>query len=108
LALAHSQGRERNCLYGIIDVFSQGGRLILVKLVLEAIPIYWMYLFFIPKGILEKIEQLSDNFVWSISRKKRGIALVKWYVVSIPKHMRGWVLKNIHYFKKYLVSKCVW
>ena len=33
---------------------SREGRLVLVKSVLEAIPVYWMYLAWIPKGILEK------------------------------------------------------
>jgi len=38
---------------------SQGGRLILVKYVLETIPAYWMSLAFIPKGVLQNIGQLS-------------------------------------------------
>jgi len=33
---------------------SRVGRLVLVKLVLEVIPVYWMSLEWIPKGILEK------------------------------------------------------
>ena len=34
---------------------SRAGRLSLKKVVLEAIPVYWMSLAWIPKGILEKI-----------------------------------------------------
>jgi hypothetical protein len=34
---------------------SREGRLTLVKSVLEAIPVYWMSLAWIPKGVLEKV-----------------------------------------------------
>jgi hypothetical protein len=37
---------------------SRAGRLVLVKAVLEAIPVYWMSLSWIPKGILEKVRRL--------------------------------------------------
>jgi hypothetical protein len=37
---------------------SRVGRLVLVKEFLEAIPIYWMSLAWIPKGILEKMRKL--------------------------------------------------
>jgi hypothetical protein len=34
---------------------TKGGRLILFRGVLEAIPLYWMLLAWIPKGVLERI-----------------------------------------------------
>jgi hypothetical protein len=39
-----------------------GGRLTLVKSVLEAIPIFWHALAYIPKGVLEKIRKKVLNF----------------------------------------------
>jgi hypothetical protein len=87
---------------------SRGGRLILVKSILEAIPIYWMSLVFVPKDILEKTKQLSYRFLWSGSREKKGIALAKRWAMALPKDMGGWGLKNIHSFSKALEAKCVW
>jgi hypothetical protein len=43
---------------------SRAGRLVLIKSVLEAIPVYWMSLSWIPKGILEKARKLSFSYLW--------------------------------------------
>lgn len=44
---------------------SRAGRLVLVKSVLEAIPVYWMFLSWIPKGILERVRRICFRFLWS-------------------------------------------
>jgi hypothetical protein len=43
---------------------SRGGRLVLIKYVLEAIPILWHTLAHIPKGILEKVRKCCFNYLW--------------------------------------------
>jgi len=43
---------------------SRAGRLTLIKSVLEAILVYWMTLAWIPKGILNKIQQICCRFLW--------------------------------------------
>ena len=40
---------------------SRGGKLILIKSVLEALPVYWMH-FWIPVGIIEKIRKICFKF----------------------------------------------
>ena len=44
---------------------SRVGRLVLVKVVLEAMPMYWMALIWIPRGILEKTKRICFSFIWS-------------------------------------------
>jgi hypothetical protein len=44
---------------------SHVGRLVLVKSMLESIPVYWMSLSWIPKGILEAARKLTFRFLWS-------------------------------------------
>jgi hypothetical protein len=56
---------------------SRAGRLTLTKEVLEAIPVYWMSLAWIPKGILEKIRKICSRFIWSGSRRKNHSTLGK-------------------------------
>ena len=51
---------------------SRVGRLVLVKLVIEVIPVYWMSLSWIPKGILEATRKLSSKFLWSGSCNPLG------------------------------------
>jgi hypothetical protein len=47
---------------------SKGGRLVLVKVVLEEILVILHSLYFIPKGVLEKIRRIIFGFLWA--RKK--------------------------------------
>ena len=50
----------------------RGGGLTLVKSILEAIPIYWLSLACIPKGVLENIHKLCFNFYWSGKEGREG------------------------------------
>jgi hypothetical protein len=49
---------------------SRGGHLVLVKSVLEAIPVYWMSLAWIPKGVLDKFQESTSNFYGSDHKTK--------------------------------------
>jgi hypothetical protein len=51
---------------------SRGGHLVLVKSILEAIPMYLDTLAHIPKGILEKIRKFCFNFLWQGSSEYKG------------------------------------
>jgi hypothetical protein len=42
---------------------SRGGRLVLLKSVLEGIPVYWNSIAAIPKGILDKIKKTQQSFL---------------------------------------------
>jgi hypothetical protein len=68
---------------------SRGGRLVLIKSVLEAIPVYWHTLAHIPKGILEKIKKFCFNFLWQGSSDYKGNHLVKWQRIASPKSLGG-------------------
>jgi hypothetical protein len=57
---------------------SKVGRLTLTKSVLEAIPIYWMSLAWIPKGVMEKIRRTCSRFIWSGSEDKYTQPWTKW------------------------------
>jgi hypothetical protein len=48
-------------------LLSRGGRLVLLKSVLESIPVYWNSIVAIPRGVLKKITQ--NKFQLSMGRK---------------------------------------
>jgi hypothetical protein len=56
--------------------FSLGGRLTLIKVVLESLPVYWLSLAKIPKCILNNIRRKMFNFLWTGKKTKEGIHLV--------------------------------
>lgn len=63
---------------------SIGGRLTLIKSVLEAIPVFWHSFAHIPKGVLERIRKLCFRFLWS-GCKEEKIPLVKWQQIAKPR-----------------------
>jgi hypothetical protein len=54
-----------------------GGRLVLVKAVLESQPVYWLALANIPSSVLHRIRQVIFNFLWNGNRKRKGFHLCK-------------------------------
>lgn len=87
---------------------SRAGRLVMVKEVPEAMPVYWMALTWIPRGILDKIRRMCFSFLWSGSKEKKTMPWVRWERIAIPKALGGWGLKNIFHFSKALAAKSGW
>ena len=87
---------------------SRAGRLTLIKSVLEAIPVYWMSLAWIPRGILEKIRRLCFAYLWKGNSEGRKLPWVSWRRIAIPKALGGWGLKDIFLFSKALAGKVAW
>jgi hypothetical protein len=87
---------------------SRAGRLTLTKSVLEAIPVYWMSLAWIPKGLLEKSRKLCFRFIWSGTQEAFTTPWAKWDLLAHPKALGGWGLKNIFMFAKALATKSGW
>ena len=69
---------------------------------------YYASIAYIPKGILTKIRKKCFSFLWTSSKKAEGIPLVKWRVISLPKELGGWGIKNLDLFCKALAAKTMW
>ena len=67
-------------------LLSRGGRLVLLKAVLAAIPIYCMSIFRMPTGVKRRLEKTMRSFVWQGSQpaESRGAALVAWMTGCQP------------------------
>jgi hypothetical protein len=87
---------------------SRAGRLVLVKSILESIPVYWMSLSWILKGILEAARKICFKFLWSGKKDSYVTPWVRWENIVAPKALGGWGLKNIFLFSKALAEKCGW
>ena len=68
---------------------SRAGRLTLVKSVLEAIPIYWMSIAWIPKGVLDRIRQICFSFLWQGKNEVHSRSWVKWDHIAVSKALGG-------------------
>lgn len=67
-----------------------------------------MLLFPMPKGVIEKINKITRQFLWSGSMEKRSLALVSWDVVQLPKVMGGLSIGNIFHKNIAMLSKWIW
>ena len=66
--------------------------MVLIKVVLESIPIYWMSLAWIANGIMEEIRRLGFIFLWFIiDDKNEGVPWVKWQRLAFIEEEGGWV-----------------
>jgi hypothetical protein len=64
---------ERRIQHWCNRCLSIGGRYILIKVVLESLPVYWMALAHIPASVLKTLRQLVFTFLWIGSKKTKDI-----------------------------------
>lgn len=67
-----------------------------------------MFLFPIPKGIMEKIIKIQRNFLWNGNSGKKSPTLVSWSVIVVPKNFGGLNIGNIHHKNIALLFKWLW
>jgi hypothetical protein len=87
---------------------SIGGRLILIKVVLEIQPVYWLALANLPSLILHRIQQLVFSFLWSGRNKKKKFHMCDWKLIARPKHHGGWGLRNLGSFGRAMTTNTLW
>ena len=87
---------------------SRASRLILIKSVLNNMPIYYMELFKIPKAVVKKIIQVQRKFFWAGSKNGRGIPLVAWEIIQRPKHLGGLCVGDLVIKNTALLFKWWW
>ena len=72
-------------------------RLILLKAVLVAIPIYYMSIFMMPVSVRRRLEKIMRRFLWRGSQpdETRGTALVAWSTVCRPVNQGGLGIRHL-------------
>jgi hypothetical protein len=87
---------------------SIGGRVIIIKSVLSALPIYFLSFFKAPIGIISKLESLFKQFLWGGSEDVRKINWVKWVNVRRPLEEGGLGIRNLRILNLALLGKWGW
>ena len=70
-------------------LLSRAGRLVLIKSVLNSLPLYYLGIFKMPKKVIKKINSLQSRFFWGLKDRGRSIPLVKWDISQKPKKLGG-------------------
>jgi hypothetical protein len=87
---------------------SAGGKDVLIKAVVQAIPIFSMACFKFPRGLCEHINGLIRNFWWGSKDGKRRACWVAWEEMTKPKFLGGLGFRDLELFNLTLLARQGW
>ena len=68
---------EKKLSYWKSNLLSQAGKLVLIKAVLNSLPMYYLGLFQMPKMVAKKIILIQSRFFWGNSNGSEKVPMVK-------------------------------
>ncbi|CAM8933405.1 unnamed protein product [Rhodiola kirilowii] len=89
-------------------LLSVAGKEILIKSVVQAIPIYVMSCFKIPKGVFDRWDRVVSSYWWNDAKEGRFIAWLSKRKLQIGKEEGGLGLRNFHLVNLALLIKQAW
>ncbi|KAJ0612278.1 putative RNA-directed DNA polymerase [Helianthus annuus] len=89
-------------------VLSIGGRLTLIKSVLESLPSYYFSLYKAPVGVINSLESLIKKFLWGGDLDTSKVHWVAWDKVTRPKNRGGLGLSKLGDSNSAFLFKWLW
>ena len=86
-------------------LLSKGGREVLIKVVLQAMPTYTMGCFLLPKSLCKDIESLNSKSWWGFKGDTKKIHWLGWEKLCLPKCQGGLGYKDEENFNLALLGK---
>ncbi|KAJ0897860.1 putative RNA-directed DNA polymerase [Helianthus annuus] len=90
------------------NLLSIGGRVVIIKAVLESLPCYYFSLYKAPKKVISDLESMVKKFLWGGSIEERKTHWVAWDRVTMHKKDGGLGLNRLSEVNISLLSKWGW
>lgn len=87
---------------------NMASKLVLVKVVLQTMPLYLFSVLAAPKWVLKKIKEMQCKFLWGSSGQNHKWALVKWLTVCTPKNQGGLGLQDPQHSNAMIGARLWW
>ncbi|KAJ0523823.1 putative reverse transcriptase zinc-binding domain-containing protein [Helianthus annuus] len=87
---------------------SYGGRITLIKSVMNSLPTYYFSLFKAPKQVIHELERLRREFLWGGSTEQHRINWVAWCKVTKPKELGGIGIGSLKETNMAMLAKWWW
>ncbi|XP_031111845.1 uncharacterized protein LOC116015819 [Ipomoea triloba] len=88
---------------------SRAGKEILLKCIAQALPIFTMSMYLLPRNICDNLERLMNRFWWeSGGTTSKGVSWLSWSRLCLPKCLGGMGFKKLHEFNLSLLAKQGW
>jgi hypothetical protein len=89
-------------------ILSAAGKEVLIKSVAQAIPVYSMSCFKLPRDLCEHLTSMIKAFWWGSKRGQRKPYWVSWDTMSMPKYMGGLGFQDFKIFNLALLARQSW
>ncbi|KAJ1685156.1 hypothetical protein LUZ63_016546 [Rhynchospora breviuscula] len=90
-------------------LLSRAGRVVLASSVLSTIPIFFMSVFKLPMWVIRAIDRIRREFIWKgVMVPNRGVHLLSWDRVCLPKSLGGFGLLNLNLHNLSLLLRWWW